>query len=89
MSKYDSLYFEFLDDAQSDLPHNPIARIYVNTFTRATADGPALITPDCVNLRELDYQINRLKSELDAIRTRAAAKFAADSKRQDARAAKV
>lgn len=80
-----NLALEFKDDRDSQLPHRPIARIRVKTFTHATADGPPLITPDCVTIRELEYQIDQLVSELDVIRKEARAKFAADDKRQTAR----
>jgi hypothetical protein len=63
-----NLDLEFLDDQKSKLPFNPIARIYVKTFTRASADGPPLITPNCVTIRELEYQIDQIESELEAIR---------------------
>jgi hypothetical protein len=65
-----NLDVEFMDDRESHLPHNPIARIYVKTFSRAIADGTPLITPDCVTIRELEYQIDQLQSELEAIRKR-------------------
>ena len=54
--------------------------------SQKTADGPLLITTDCVTLRELEDQINQLKSELEAILKEARARFAADDRRQAARA---
>jgi hypothetical protein len=83
-----SLDLEFSDDQKSDLPHSPIAGIYVKTFSRRIADGLLLITPDCVTIREFEYQVDQLKAELDTILKKARAKFAADDRRQTARAAR-
>lgn len=82
------LDLEFLDNQRSDLPRNPIAYVYVKTFSKQTADGPPLITTDCVTLREFEDQVNSLKLELDVILKKARVKFAADNRRQAARAGK-
>ena len=76
------LALEFVDDRKSDLPHNPVAHISLKSYRRDVPDGPLLITPDCVTIRELEYQIDELESELEVIRKEAKAKFAADDRRQ-------
>ena len=81
-----NLDLEFIDDQKSELPHRPIAHVCVKTYGRAVTDGPPQITPGCVTIREIEYQIDRLKSELENILTKARAKFAVDYKRQCARA---
>jgi len=80
------LDLEFLDDQKSDLPHNPIASVYVKSCSHRTSDGPSLITPDCVTIRELEYHIDELQAELEAIRKKAVLKFATDDRRQTERA---
>ena len=80
-----NLDLEFLDDRKSELPHNPIARICLKVWTHATHDGAPLITPNCVTIREFEYQIDRLKSELEELRKDARTKFAEDDRRQSAR----
>lgn len=53
---------------------SPIVKIYVKTFTRDKSDE-VLITPNCVTLKELEYEIDRLKKELEYIRKKAARVF--------------
>jgi hypothetical protein len=76
-----SLDLIFEDDRKSKLPHPPRAFVCVKTFSQLVADGPRLITPDCVSMQELDHHINRLIEELETIRKKAKAKFAAEDKR--------
>jgi hypothetical protein len=76
---------DFSDDQKSDLPHNPIAQVYLKSFG-SNADGVPLISRECVSMRELDHEIDELKSELDVIRKKARVKFAADDRRQNERA---
>lgn len=80
------LDLKFIDDRKSDLPHAPRAYVYVKTWSEMEENGTPLITPDCVTIRELEYQIDKLQEELEQIRKQARAKFAADHKRQMERA---
>jgi hypothetical protein len=77
-----SLDLNFIDDRKSKLPRRPIAEIYVKTYT-ARADGVQVITPECVTIEELEYQIERLKKELTSIATRARTKFEAEKTRSN------
>ena len=47
----------------------------VKSFSCAE-NGSPLITPDCVTLRELENEIERLHQELEGVRTEAKSKFA-------------
>ena len=76
-----SLDLSFRDDAKSTLGHPPIAEIYVMRYSRRSDDGPPLITPECVTIGELEYHVDRLKEELEAIRKKARAKFSAEASR--------
>jgi hypothetical protein len=76
-----SLDLAFTDDRKSDIRHGPIAEIYVKTYSSRGTDGAPLITPVCVTIEDLEYQVDRLAKELDAIRTKARIKFAAEAKR--------
>lgn len=38
---------------------------------RRTAGGAPLITPECMTVSEIEYQVERLKAELDQIKTKA------------------
>ena len=63
-----SLALEFLDDRDSMLSHQPIAAVYVQTSTRrAGGSTHDLVSADCVSVTELEYEVNRLKGELDSI----------------------
>lgn len=73
----------FLDDRKSKLPHAPIAHICLKTWSTGgyKDHDPPLLTPDCVTLAELEWQIDRLKEELETIRKEARRKFAAEARR--------
>ncbi len=58
-----------------------IARVVIKCFS-GTEDGPLLITPDCVTLRELEDQMDRLMAELEEIRKAAKKNFALHDKRE-------
>lgn len=74
-----SLELAFMDDCKSELPHPPIAVIHLKNY--GIRDGTPVITSECVSLGELEYHVDRLKDELETIRKRARAKFAAEDKR--------
>ena len=53
----------------------PLAQIYVKTHS-SDENGYIFITPECVSLRNVEEQIDRLKKELETIRKKARRKFA-------------
>jgi hypothetical protein len=63
-------------------PGHAIARIYVKCFGQSEKDGVPIITPDCVNLGEIEQQIERLRVELDRIGETAKGKFLLHDKRE-------
>jgi len=69
-----SLALDFVKPTKSGFPGPQIARIYVKTHTEDQR-GTIFITPDCVTLAELHYQIERLHKELEHIRKEAKRKF--------------
>ena len=68
---------------KGDLPGNAIAHVAIKRSSRATEEGPPLITPQCVTLGELEYHIDRLKEELEEIRKEANKKFALHHRREE------
>ena len=70
-----SLDVIFRKPSKGELSGHVMAHVYVKSHTR-DKEGYVLITPDCVSLREIEEQINRLKEELEIIRTKAKEKFA-------------
>lgn len=75
------LGLDFKDDRKSEIRHAPIATIFVKTESRRTELGPALITPDCVSISEIEFQIEQLIQELESIRKQARAKFRSEDNR--------
>ena len=75
------LELSFVDDKNSALRHAPIAQVCVKTESRTTADGPLSLTPECVSFREFEVWVDKLKEELDAIKSKARKKFAAEDAR--------
>ncbi len=53
-----------------DIPHPPIADIYLKTFT-SDKEGRHFITPQCMSEIEIDEQIDRLIDELEQLRRKA------------------
>lgn len=76
-----SLALDFIDDRDSMLPHPPIAAIYVQISARRPGGTRDTITADCIAVSELEFEVNRLKAELDSILNEARAKFDAVRKR--------
>jgi len=60
---------------EKKFPGPPRANIYVKTHSQDEG-GPILITPNCLNLAELEYEIKRLQKELNDILKKAKRKFA-------------
>jgi len=50
------------------------ANVYIKTYSKDEG-GHELITPNCVSIREFEYEINRLHKELDDILKKARKKF--------------
>lgn len=66
-----SLDLHFEIDAQSDLPQPPSAYVVCRQGT-----SPLRICSNCVSAEELDFEIERLKKELDKIKKSGRQKFA-------------
>ncbi|HDY87971.1 MAG TPA: hypothetical protein ENH82_07660 [bacterium] len=60
--------------SKGDPPWPSIAQIYVKTHT-SDEKGHIFITPECVSMRELEEQIDRLQQELEIIRKKAIKKL--------------
>ena len=71
----------FLASAPGKMPHHPIAHVYVKGSSRNDYGGKGkdkiLIGAECVSLREIEYEIEQLKSDLDEVKKKAARKYAA------------
>lgn len=79
MSRGHSLQLIFETTKKAQLP-DARANIGLHHWTHEE-DGPPLITPNCVTIGEVRYQVKRLKQELDAIEAEATKKFRAYDKR--------
>ena len=85
-NKTHSLDLEFFSPyplKKGDLPGHAIAHVMVKTFGRREENGAPLITPECVNLRELEHYIDALHEELEEIRKAGKRKFAVHDKREE------
>lgn len=69
-----SLDLLFQEPPAGDLTGPAVSEVRVKTCSRNGDD--VLLTPQCVTLVELEYQIDRLHKELDAIKTRAQTEYA-------------
>jgi hypothetical protein len=69
-----SLDLDVLKSGQGDIP-SPCVRIHVKAYG-SDERGLLYITPECVSFRELEYEIDRLKRELEEILSRARREFA-------------
>lgn len=71
----------FLARTPGKMPHRPIAHVYVKSSSRNDYGGKGkdkvLIGAECVSLREIEYEIEQLKSDLDEVKKKAARKYAA------------
>jgi hypothetical protein len=78
-----SLDLLFLGDPKAEIPGPPKAYVHLKNWSglEVPKDVP-IITPDCVTLKELEYQVGRLHKELDAILAKAAKKFSTYDKAQ-------
>jgi hypothetical protein len=74
-----SLDLDFVKPRKKDLPGPPRAHIYVKSYSKSNR-GFIFITPDCVSIGELEYEIDRLQKELEDIRKKARRKFVGTDK---------
>lgn len=75
MAKLDLL---FLASNDSKNPHPPIAHIYVKEWGTQDYMGyeeTILVSPQCLNFKEVDEAISSLIQDLEAIRAKARVKF--------------
>ncbi len=63
------------------LPGHANANVMVKWSTRREESGPPLISPDCVSLRELEHEIDRLHEELEEIRKAGKRRFSLHDER--------
>lgn len=73
MSNY-NLELDFVDDRDIWAP-SPMAQIFVQRSCGNERNSLEYITPDCATKSEFNYEIDRLKNELENIRTRGNARF--------------
>ena len=69
------LDLDFVKPGKTELPGPPCSHIYVKSYSKGNR-GFIFITPDCVSIGELEYEIDRLQKELEDIRKKARRKFA-------------
>lgn len=74
-----SIDLDFVKPRKTDLPGPPRAHIYVKSYSKSNR-GFIFVTPDCVSIGGLEYEIGRLQKELEDIRKKARRKFAGISK---------
>ena len=71
----------FLASTPGEMPHRPIAHLYVKRSSRNEYGGKGkdkiLIGAECVSLREVEYEIEQLKRDLEEVKKKAARKYAA------------
>ena len=63
------------------MPHPPIARIYVQAFSHC-AGSHQYLSCECTTPEEWDWEINRLKVDLELLRSEGHGRFAADRQMQ-------
>lgn len=82
----------FLPSPKDVLPGPPISEIRLKNYTMSgytgIPDAPTL-TPRCLSYKELSHQIDRLVSELEAIRTKAEGRYSLQKQLQDETGASV
>jgi len=67
-----NLHLHFIDQRENKFPLGRIARIYVTGTER---HGLRFITPECLNIEQLEGQIEILHQELEDIRKEAKIKL--------------
>jgi len=79
------LGLSFLEIPEGAVPGPPRAHICVKRFADdplKSAEGPSLISSECVSFTEMEGQIELLKQELDTLKEEARRKFTAAHKRE-------
>jgi hypothetical protein len=72
-----SLAMEFITEEEVQAPITPIARIYVQKCISCAGGTHHYLSCDCITPEEWDWEINRLKAELEFLRREGHAQFAA------------
>jgi hypothetical protein len=68
----------FKEPSKEGVSGHRIAQICINHCSKTekgAMKGAILITPECITMKELDEQIDRLKEELEIVREKARQKF--------------
>ena len=85
MKKTHSLDLLFITPSEGDLPSPARSHVYIkNSMVPGYRGGfnPSVITADCETFEELQYQVDRLQKELEAILKSGRAKYAAYDRQQ-------
>jgi hypothetical protein len=67
----------FKESPKGALPGPLTSWVCVKSYTGGDENLPPLLTPDCFSLAEINYQIDRLKDELEIVRREAHRRYAA------------
>ena len=73
---YSNFDLDFIKPGKNDLPGPSHALVHVKSSHSFRKSELRYVTPDCVSIREFEYEINRLHKELDQILKRAEKRFA-------------
>lgn len=87
MKKTHSLDLLFITPSEGDLPSPARSHVYIkNSMVPGYRGGfnPSVITADCETFEELQYQVDRLQKELEAILKSGRGKYAAHDRQQAA-----
>jgi len=69
------LAMEFVTEEELQMPIPPIARIYVQTFAQPAGSSHRYLSSECITPEQWDWEINRLKAELEILRSEGRARF--------------
>ena len=71
----------FLVSTPGQMPHRPVAHIYVKSSSRNDYGGKGtdkiLIGAECVSPREIEHEVEQLKRDLDEVKKTAVRKYVA------------
>jgi hypothetical protein len=73
-----NLELDFTAGRNSELPYPAVAQIFIKGSSSDESGTLRFITPHCLLASELDAEIDRLHAELESIRKRSHARFAAE-----------
>lgn len=72
----------FLEHKKGELPGPPISHVYVKAHSKGGYSGVSkdliVISADCVNVSEVEAEIDRLQVELEAVRDEARRRYASN-----------